>query len=170
MKTIQVTDEMHEFLMNLSKELNTQNNRCTAMPYFFQIQTKREVFAPDGRKVFACGESVIYADDKEAISEEIAAIKDWDLDGDDLEKFNALDKYDIEDILRENDYEEYYVDYENELKNAFFTERACEEHIKYNAYHYNEPCSYLSHGFRNPELEKVMQFICELTERGKLHK
>ena len=40
MKTIQVTDEMHDFLINISKELNTQSHRATAMPYFFQVQTK----------------------------------------------------------------------------------------------------------------------------------
>ena len=47
MKIIEIEDEMYEFLMNLSKELNTQDHRGTAMPYFFQIQTKEKVAAPD---------------------------------------------------------------------------------------------------------------------------
>lgn len=171
MKTIQVSDEMYEFLINLSKELNTQDHRGTAMPYLFQVQTKKEVIALDGRKVFVCGEDYIYADDEESMINTVASIKGWDLDDDaDLAKIDALSDYDLEDILIENDYKEHHVDYETELKNAFLTEKACEEHIRYNAYHYNEPRSYLSYGFRNPELEKVMQFICELTEGGKLHK
>lgn len=93
MKTIEVTDEMYKFLEELSTELNTQNHRCTAMPYFFQVQTK----------------------------------------------------------------------------NAFLTEKACKEHIKLNKHHYNEPADYLMHAFRNPELEKLMEFICGIT-KGKLHK
>jgi len=48
MRTIKVNDEMYEFLINLSKELNTQDHRCTAMPYFFQVQTKEQVPAADG--------------------------------------------------------------------------------------------------------------------------
>jgi len=47
MKTIEVTDEMYKFLMNLSNELNIQNHRLTAMPYFFQIQTQEQVPAPE---------------------------------------------------------------------------------------------------------------------------
>ena len=43
MKTINVSDEMYEFLINLSEEINKQDNRSTAMPYFFQIQTSEEV-------------------------------------------------------------------------------------------------------------------------------
>lgn len=170
MKTIKVTDEMYEFLMDLSKELNTQDHRGTAMPYFFQVCSEREVLAADGRRVFAYDDNVIYADDEEAIAEEIASIKGWDLDDDeDLAKFDELAEYEVEGILKENSYSEYYVSTERDLTNAFLTAKACEEHIKHNAYHYNEPRSFLSHGFRNPELEKVMQFICELTG-GELHK
>lgn len=43
MKTIKINDEMYEFLMNLSKELNTQNHRATAMPYFFQISSIQSI-------------------------------------------------------------------------------------------------------------------------------
>ena len=43
MKQIEVTDEMYDFLMKLSIEINAQDNRSTAMPYFFQIQTKEQV-------------------------------------------------------------------------------------------------------------------------------
>ena len=32
MKSIEVTDEMYDSLMNISKELNTQGHRCTRMP------------------------------------------------------------------------------------------------------------------------------------------
>lgn len=43
MKTIEVSDETYKFLMDLSKELTTQNHRGTAMPYFFQIKTQEAV-------------------------------------------------------------------------------------------------------------------------------
>ena len=48
MKTIEVTEEMYDFLINLSNELTTQDHRGTAMPYIFQIQTEETVPACDG--------------------------------------------------------------------------------------------------------------------------
>jgi hypothetical protein len=44
MKTIEVSDEMYEKLMEISKEMNSQSNRGTAMPYFFQVQTKNPIY------------------------------------------------------------------------------------------------------------------------------
>ncbi len=53
MKTIEITDEMYDSLMEISKELNTQNHRSTAMPYFFQIQDETEaiVYEDNGGEI-----------------------------------------------------------------------------------------------------------------------
>lgn len=183
MKTINVTDEMYNFLMDLSKELNTQDHRCTAMPYFFQIQTKKQVAAYDGcgtdiwvdedgneletedeirefiaKDIYENDESIIYLDDdkaKDLAKKKVNEMDDWDL-GEYLESHR-------------NNWRKVAVTTENEYKNAFLTEKACKAHIKANNYHYSEPRDYLTHAFRNPELEKVLQFLCELTN-GKLHK
>lgn len=170
MKTIEVTDEMYKFLEELSTELNTQNHRCTAMPYFYQVQTKKEVLAADnsGDIIWIKDEHRIETDDE--IKEQIFAIRNWDFNDDsNNEEYEELDDWDKEDILEENGFTKYYITFENEYKNAFLTEKACKEHIKLNEHHYNEPADYLMHAFRNPELEKLMEFICGITN-GKLHK
>jgi len=170
MKTIKVNDEMYEFLMNLSEELNTQNHRCTAMPYFFQIQTKEEVAAAEG-----CGIEAWYYDGSkietdEDIRETIFEYKEWDNDSkEDNELYNNLDGGEIEELLEDMGF--YKINYElsDKYENAFLTEKACREHIRLNDYHYREPIDYLFFAFRNPELEMVLQFLCELSG-GKIHK
>jgi hypothetical protein len=170
MKTINVSDEMYDFLIELSRELNTQNHRATQMPYFFQIQTKEEVPAAVGCGIQAwyCDGSKIETD--EEIMETIFEYKGWDLESkEDIDKYNQCFLYEIEVMLENIGFRKVYYELSEKYENAFLTEKACREHIVANKHHYCEPIDYLSYAFRNPELEKVMQFLCELTN-GKLHK
>ena len=157
MKTIEVTDEMHEFLMNLSKELTTQNHRGTAMPYIFQIQTQEEVPAADGN-----GMEAWYCDGSKIESEEeiIQAIADY-LEIEPSEVTES--EYERAEFLEEAGYRKIYYEMKEKLQNAFLTSKACDEHIRLNNYHYNNPVNYLSHTFRNPELETLLKFVCGLT-------
>lgn len=129
MKQIEVTDEMYEFLMNLSDELNTQ----------------------------------------EEIKEEVIKYKEWDgLEEDEANKlFSELDSWEIDEIMEEN-WRKVNIDYEPRYENAFLTSKACDEHIRVNKHNLRSPINYLSGAFRNPELEMVMKFLCELNG-GKLH-
>ena len=170
MKNIKVSNEMHEFLINLSNELNTQNHRATQMPCFFQIQTKEEVPAMEGCGIEAWhyDGSKIETDDE--IKETIFEYKEWDKESeDDNAEYNELTEYEIEAILEKIGFCKITYDITDRYENAFLTEKACKEHIRLNSYHYREPIDYLSYATRNPELEMVMKFICELTG-GKLHK
>lgn len=157
MKTIEVSDEMYEFLMNLSNELTTQDHRATAMPYIFQIQTQEEVPAVEGNG----NQAWVYDGSKLETEKEITeAIAEWkDLLIEDVTK----DESDREDILQEAGYRKINYEMKDVYQNAFLTSKACDEHIKANGYHYNTPVNYLSHSFRNPELETLLKFICGLT-------
>ncbi len=47
MKTIQVSDEVYEFLKSCQEELNTQDNRCTNNPIFgFMVEQKHASYDP----------------------------------------------------------------------------------------------------------------------------
>lgn len=172
MKTIKVTDEMYASLMELSKEINTQNHRHTPMPYFFQIQTDEVVYVPDG-----CGEAVWVDDEGDGIvledsDDERDAIEEhWEMESKEEfeERFSKLEEHDIDGVLEEMGY--YKVDREivQRYQNAFFTAKGCKNHIRQNEYHYNKPTDYLNGAFRNPEMELVMKFLCELSG-GKLHR
>jgi hypothetical protein len=167
MKTIEVTDEMYDFLINTSKELNTQDHRGTAMPYFYQIQTKEMVAVPVGNGTVAWHFDGTLLDNEEDIKNAIYELKDWDSENDD--DYYNLTSYDIENILEDNGWSKVNYDMTDVYMNSFLTEKACKEHIKNNKYHYNQPIDFLSYASRNPELEMLLKFLTGLTG-GKLHK
>lgn len=157
MKTIEVTDEIYEFLINLSHEINNQDHRGTAMPYIFQIQTKEEVPAAEG-----CGTQAWIFDGsmietQEEITAAISELKDIDI------KDVTTDEDDREQILEDAGWRKINYEEKEVFQNAFLTSKACDEHIASNKHHYRKPVNYLSHSFRNPQLEKLFQFICGLT-------
>ncbi len=166
MKIIEVSDETYNFLIELSKELNTQDHRGTAMPYFFQIQTKRQIAVPEGNgtEAWFCDGALLKTD--EEIEEAVNDYREWD---EDTSEFNELEDYEIEVILECAGYRKVNYDYENVLENAFFTSKACDEHIKTNSHNLSSPVNCLSHAFRNPEMEGVLKFLCELSG-GSIHK
>lgn len=176
MKTIEVSDEIYESLMNISKEMTTQDNRCTAMPYFFQVRETKEIPAHDGS-----GDQVWYNHDCELEVRTRDEKIEWLCeDADSMsghlkskeeikEQFENLDDYDIDSLLEEKGFCKYNVQEHFEYSNAFFTSKACDEHIRINRHNLTNPVNYLSHAFRNPEMELISKFLCELSG-GKMHK
>ncbi len=171
MKTIKVDDDMYNFLIELSNELNTQDNRATALPYFFQIQETKRVITTDDNDEHL----VVWLNDdfepcftgKDEERDAMFKLCNRDLDNEeDHEWFDELLDCDIEDIMNLEGYSKFYYRNETIKTNSFLTEKACHKHIKANHYHYDNPVSFLSHAFRNPELEKVMKFISDLTKKS----
>lgn len=183
MKTIEVSDEMYEQLVALGTEMTTQNMRATAMPHMFQIQTQHKVFdhnlngnnkcfiyadgdylvieSPDELINFLKSNNVEYPSDiKEMWEESFYTSEDEKFDG-----------YDLRDFIKENcEYlEESSYSWGQKYENSFFTAKGCKEHIESNRHHYKQPVDYLSHAFRNPEMELVSKFLCELVGK-KIHK
>ena len=167
MKINNLTAEDVKFLKELKHELNTQDNRITANPRFYQIQHDRFVASFDGDGNFfeaVCdGESLgIYTYDDEGLEElKDVLLADYDEEySEDVEEINSLklEKLDNDSLNLKC----YGGDYEHVYVNAFLTERACKEHIEANRHHYQNPVDYLSYGFRNPELEKVLEILSKI--------
>lgn len=173
MKTIEVTDEMYDALMEISKEMNTQDHRCTRMPYFFQVQEKEEIPAYDGDYVLFSHDSELELRDKEdkvewlkeAVHERTYEFLGWE---DEIEDIDSLDEDTLDDIIQECGFDIYYIQEKNIYSNAFFTSKACDEHIRINGHNLKKPSNFLTHAYRNPEMEVVSKFLCELSG-GKLH-
>ena len=55
------------------------------------------------------------------------------------------------------------IDVFNLRAGVFFTEKACQEHIDQNDYHYNKPRVFAVSAWRNYEMQEVMQHISALT-------
>lgn len=167
MKIKNLTAEDVKFLKELKHELNTQDNRMTANPRFYQIQHDRFVPSIDGDgnyfEAVRDGESLgIYTYDDEGLEElKDVLLADYDEEySEDVEEINSLklEKLDNDSL----DLKCYPGDYEHVYLNAFLTERACKEHIEANRHHYRNPVDYLSYGFRNPELEKVLEILSKI--------
>ena len=165
MKTIQVTDDLYDKLMEMSKKLNTQSHRATAMPYFFQVMETKRIYGIDSNydsngyvwMKDSCNTEPNREDMIERLMNEGLVIPETITDDE------------LDDFMEDAGYEKVYYRNQKVFSNAFFTEDACKNHIKGNRHHYKEPTDFLTHGFRNPELELVQQFLCELSGGG-LHK
>lgn len=167
MKIKNLTAEDVKFLKELKHELNTQDNRMTANPRFYQIQHDRFVPSIDGDgnyfEAVCDGVSLgIYTYDEKGLED----LKDdlclnFDIENsDDIEGITSLTLDALDNDLLE--LKCYGGDYEHIYLNAFLTERACKEHIEANRHHYRNPVDYLSYGFRNPELEKVLKILSKI--------
>lgn len=167
MKNIPVSDEMYSQLVELSKQMNEQNHRGTAMPYFFQVREIKRIdgvhedYSTDGYVwISGGGDGVIESD--------VQSMKDaLDSDGVDFDK--EIDEDGLDKLMDENGYYKGHYRNQEVLSNAFLTEKSCKEHIEANSYHYSQPADYLSHAFRNPDMELISKFLCELTG-GEIHK
>ena len=163
MKTIELSDEMYASLMELSKEINSQDHRGTRMPYMIQVSEKKEVSAYEG-----CGETYWYGIEGEKLEEledENEVVRDflYEKHGGGHEKiFDTLYDYEKESILKDLGYNQHEVTEEDELSNFFFTEKGLRES-------YGKDVNTFLTGVRNAELETVMKFLCELSG-GKLHR
>jgi len=164
-KTIEVSEEMYDFLMLLSKEVNNQNHRATAMPYIFQVETQEEVIAVEGNgnEVWISEDSDSRLDTEEEITNRISEYKEIEISE------VPTDWLERETILEKMGYRKIYLETKAVYQNAFFTEKACKEHIERTKHHYRDPQCFLSYATRNPELEMIYTFIAELTG-GKIYK
>ncbi len=152
--------EAMDFLKELVKEIDSQDNRCTADPYYYTIQTKEWRPVPDGcsgphgesREIWVENGDNSTFDSKEELIKQLKENSDEDI----------TDK-EIENIIEE-DYTQYTEGAFDKYENFFLTEKACEKHIKLNAYHYNEPHSYVDHTWRNPEIENLIKAIRALVK------
>jgi len=178
MKTIEVTNEMHKALMELSKEMTTQDNRGTAMPHLFQVQETIEAPAHEGsgEEVFWSGEYELELrtteDKTEFIKEQghTERASQWTDEIDEILNGDIMDDYTLDNIIVDDyDFEKFYTEEKKVYSNAFFTSKGCDEHIRINGHNLRKPVNYLNHAFRNAEMELVSKFLCELSG-GKLHK
>ncbi len=165
MKTIEITDELHKKLIELAKEVKTQDNRSTAS-VFFQIEDIEQVPAWEGR-----------SDLEELYSSEHDCSFNPATDADDIrefcyentikdeleakEFFSDFSHSDFCDYLEtEFDFERLPYEEKKVYKNAFLTAKECELHLKVNSHHYTkEARSYGSCAWRNNDIEIIYELL-----------
>lgn len=163
MKTIEVSDEMYEKLIALATEMTTQDPRCTRMPHMYQIRTKKKRYdwGLNGNEVIWIEDGSNEIETKEDMIEYLER-RSIDIP----ENFDDIweDNWDLVEFIEDNcpELQKCSYSWEYEYQNMFLTEKACKEHIERNHYHYHEPVDYLNHAWRNPEMELVSEFLCNL--------
>lgn len=172
MKTIEVSDEMYAQLMEISKEMNNQDHMATRMPYLWQVQETKQIPTCDG-----CG-TPIWVDELGGTLTTENEI--WEAMINNLVEDGFLNEEAIRltrlgwsedkcvEWLEEHEWRRVEVANVNFLSNGFLTLKACKEHIRINSHNLHNPSPYLSHAFRNPEMELVSKFLCELNG-GEIH-
>lgn len=140
-------------MIETSKEMNVQNNRCTDYPLFV-IMVDTEDWC------------------NEAIADKCKRIEDTDVS---LlcEKCQKLWEQDEElpdscDDCDPDAFNWYCIKQEFDLNaGVFFTAKACQEHIDANKYHYDNPVVYGIGCWRNPEMIEVIKFMREISKDKK---
>ena len=137
-----------EFLSSLMKEVNTQNNRFTASPFYFQVQSREWQVCPeeddDAVEFYLWDCEPIETKDLEEMSDE-----------EKIDNFGSLDM----DIIIEDMSDPFYQKIVWAGKGIFLTEKAANEHILLNNYHYHNPRTYVKHFWRNYEMEQLFEAI-----------
>lgn len=142
--TVEISKETFEFLKSLGQEIDVQNDRATAKPYFFALRVAREYPSPDG----------------------------YDYDRTYYIDRHGNEPWSSKETLLENDPEhpedeikEINCRYVWEVENVFLTMRGFEHHMRLNRHNIRkESESYLYHAFRNPEFDGIFKALNEFKD------
>jgi hypothetical protein len=149
MKTFELPDNLADALIATGKELATQGNLATAWPVWY-VTEEKEIIAPEDR-----------ADHKKRLDDDFID-PDEDLCASCLEKWKEqelpaeCDDYKCEDSFYHYNLERQFTSYGSEF---FLTQKACQEYIDDNAYHFRNPKPYAGSAHRNYELQPIIQAL-----------
>jgi len=159
---IELPDHVVEFMQRLASEIEGQDNRATASPYFYVVSGKREVVAPAGH---GDNESHYYNaewGEGHTLEEWKEILNEYDEENGtatDLDAFiKGCEEFGLHDVVVE--------------ENVFLTEKGCLEHMRLNGHNYR--ClkdvlekGYVKHAFRNPEMDGLHEAIMAFAKVGE---
>lgn len=160
-----MTPEQVNFLMELQNTLNTQDNDCNADPVFWGVMEERKTPAyPEcGTDLYIGYDGHLYRqnelDDLIEITTENESLDESFFD--DLERDNVVDVF---NRLDESGFCVTLIDYDvshhlSTSTGAFLTKSACQDYIKRFGYNHKNPHTYAMTGYRNFELEELLQIL-----------
>lgn len=149
MKTIELPDYLADALIATGKELATQNNRSTAWPVWY-VTEEQHVYTNE------------YGDYEHKVRRDSDMIEASDLCVSCRGKFHEdedmpddCDDCSADAFLYYN-IERGFTSYGSQF---FLTEKACQEYIDANAYHFTAPQPYAASMFRNHEMQPIVQAL-----------
>jgi len=154
-KTITISNEAAEFILNLVDQIDTQDCRGTASPYYYVVRGVNKLTAAEGR-----GSTHEYYDPDigESYTEDmlIDHCEENDLDIDEYkENIELVEMQEVEEDV-----------------NVFFTYEGYKKHIELNGHnygHFERFYSYAKYADRNPEIEGLIKTIREIAGAIKIN-
>ena len=149
MKTIELPDSLADALIATGKELATQNNLSTAWPIWYVTEIKKHYLPVEGEWEH---KERVHPDvlDEDELCTTCSELLE---DGKDLP--DDCYKCGTEAFAYYNE-EREFTSYGSEF---FLTQKACQEYIDANAYHFDRPKPYAGSAFRNHEIQPIIQAL-----------
>lgn len=156
-----------EIVKKFITQMNEQDNRCTASPYYFSIRTtvwKASYHEDEYERLTAYsyedGDSICHGETLEELCSALIEneyISKSDISDEDGEE---LSDYEIKSMLEDKHITLFAEVKDCEYKGVFFTESDAKNHLKANYYHYSDDAdTYVDHCWRAPELEQFFKSV-----------
>jgi len=155
---VELKQETYDFIKNLVREIETQDNRSTRLPILYVIkETTREYgieedYGADGFEWVKDSETYTWEQIVDFVCEKLRLSPD------------EMGETDAEDCGFKR---VFYRNIERYSDNFFFTEKAAKEHLRINGHNLTKPQDYVIHAFRNDEIEGVIEAMIEIANKKK---
>lgn len=149
MKTIELPDQLADQIIAIGKELAHQNNLATAWPIWYVMEEKR-VYTSEDRAEFSERKDDDAIDPDEDLCPECLAL--WSIS----ECPATCDSWKCSNSMLYYNIERQYASYGSCF---FLTQKACQEYIDDNRYHFTNPQPYAGSAHRNYEIQPVIQAL-----------
>lgn len=162
--------EATAWLRDFMSELNTQDNRATATPYYYQLRCPCRLEGVTKDNATGSGWVGVEGDTIDDIVEYLKECMEEDTEGSFqrhlndnlivLEDLTADDDLGIREAAEYVGATEHYYQDSAVYRGIFFTEKAALKHFKENKHNYPKGTqTYLGHAYCNPELLQLFQSI-----------
>jgi hypothetical protein len=153
-----IMSNLRDKMIDIGKEIRTQDNRITDSPIFVVEQKVRdygfsEDYVEDFEWINDEGETVSEDDVNDILEEH-----NKDVEEEEMVEFVDLDDYNCEEFnLRKVYYKDRW-----QFVTACFTEKGCEEYLKINEHNLKEARIYAFGSYRNDEFRSVREYLLKL--------
>jgi len=128
-----------DIIVDFLTQMQRQDNRSTAAPYFYTIRQQKKVYVPTG-----FGSECDFYCDGDFYESDKAAMKSL------LEYGHK--RSEVEKLIAKGNWVDFKMEYE--CRGFFLTETDADNHLRCNPHHYSSDAhTYIDHIWRAPELE-----------------
>jgi len=140
----------------LQKDIQENDNRCTAKPYLLLLRTKRQIVVDgdySGERVYVENVTDDYQQFNTREEAEQYLIKEW-YDDDEMQP----------EEIGYGDIAEVYMDTIDIVDNVFLTDKGYKAHLEANAHNLGDHDTYGIHAFRNEEVKTMFEALDRVVE------